>query len=454
MENNCDDKNESVAFTINFIENNPSVEKSKKFERFVHRSSLRQKNLHKDEKCENKENKNVSESNEVITERRKLTRSYSLNNKENMRIPEEKEDDKDKQEYSIDDLYDDLSQAGTYTMENDQDDMQVLPAPTAPDDINLPETGKASLIGEWTARHGLSAHHKRISSSRRKLPTAPGSSSPESSDESLNYSVGKKEEAIDSRKDNSKRNVNLSLKTMGPARTRSVRGSRESLSSRFHSSQEGQIKRPIGRLEIRSSSHLSSTEQHFSTWKKNKDEKTEKNQSYTHREQFPTPDCKQPLRMTQSLTTSCKGRTVRRTNSLYQNNSVRDCKINAKDPYQSNYREENSEEEIILPPYPDNSPAASVSSLDKLVISTLHNVSAKLCLTAAKIVRRGDILTNQDDDDQALAVETVAYLLEDTDMAPGYKNTTSSELAGTLKKLKKLEQALILLTLIFNDGEQ
>ena len=126
MENNSDDKNEPVAFTINFQENNPSVEKSKKFERFVHRSSLRQKNLHKDGKCDNKENKTVSKSNEVITEKRKLTRTYSMNNKENMRATEEKEDIKDKREYSIDDIDDDLSQAGTYTMEDEQHDMQVV----------------------------------------------------------------------------------------------------------------------------------------------------------------------------------------------------------------------------------------------------------------------------------------------------------------------------------------
>ena len=126
MENNCDAKNEPVAFTINFKENNPSVEKSKKFERFVQRSSLGQKNPHKDEKCENKVNKTMSESNKVITEKRKLTRTYSLNNKENMRVTEEKEDNKDKREYSIDDFDDDLSQAGTYTMENEQDDMQVV----------------------------------------------------------------------------------------------------------------------------------------------------------------------------------------------------------------------------------------------------------------------------------------------------------------------------------------
>ena len=126
MEKNSDDKNEPVAFTINFKENNPSVAKSKKFERFVHRSSLRQKNIHKDEKCENKVNKTVNESNEVITEKRKLTRTYSLNNKENMRVTEEKKDVKDKREYSIDDFDDDLSQAGTYTMENEEDDMQVV----------------------------------------------------------------------------------------------------------------------------------------------------------------------------------------------------------------------------------------------------------------------------------------------------------------------------------------
>ena len=126
--------------------------------------------------------------------------------------------------------------------------------------------------------------------------------------------------------------------------------------------------------------------------------------------------------MTQSLTTNSHDRTIRRTSSFYHNSTVRDCKTKS--------HEENDEDELILPPYKDSSPPASLSALDNLVISTLHNMSAKLCLTAAKIVRRGDILNNQGDEDQALAAETVAYLLEDTDMAPGYENTTSAELAG------------------------
>ena len=138
--------------------------------------------------------------------------------------------------------------------------------PASPE-INLPETEKASLISELTARHGLSPQHKRSSSSRRKLPSAP-----ESSDESFNHSAATKEENTDSHMDNSNRSSNLSSNIIGTERF--VQGSRESISSRFLSSKETKILGQVGGLQTRSNSHLSSAEQHFSTWKKNKDNKS------------------------------------------------------------------------------------------------------------------------------------------------------------------------------------
>ena len=118
MEKNCDDKNEPVAFTINFNDNNSSCEKNKKFERFVQRSSLRQKNKSKDDNCDIK----LNHSTERISEKRKLTRTYSVSNKENMRSTEEK----DRRDYTINDDDDNLSQAGTYIMEDEQDDLQMV----------------------------------------------------------------------------------------------------------------------------------------------------------------------------------------------------------------------------------------------------------------------------------------------------------------------------------------
>ena len=118
MEKDCDDENEPVAFTINFNENNSSCEKNKKIKRFVQRSSLRQKSKSKDDNCDIK----LNDSTEEISERRKLTRTYSVSNKENMRNTEEN----DKRDYSINEDDDDLSQAGTYIMEDEQDDMQMV----------------------------------------------------------------------------------------------------------------------------------------------------------------------------------------------------------------------------------------------------------------------------------------------------------------------------------------
>ena len=64
------------------------------------------------------------------------------------------------------------------------------------------------------------------------------------------------------------------------------------------------------------------------------------------------------------------------------------------------------------------------------MISTSHSVSSKLCQSAARIVRQADNLFPEDDEDQALTVETVTYLLEDTDIQSSYRSRVSAELAG------------------------
>ena len=99
-----------------------------------------------------------------------------------------------------------------------------------------------------------------------------------------------------------------------------------------------------------------------------------------------------------------------------------------------------AEDELILPTYPESerrsrasSPASRLSALDTLVISTLQNVSSKLCHAAAKIVRQADTLADEVDEDDALTAETVAYLLEDTDMAYSCRSGTSAELAGKFR---------------------
>merc|ERR550517_2258963 len=127
-------------------------------------------------------------------------------------------------------------------------------------------------------------------------------------------------------------------------------------------------------------------------------------------------------------------------------------------------------DELIMPVYPrhqrqhekyacesfshDRSPSRSrTSSLDNLVISTLHNVSSKLCLASSGILRKAAKLIPDGDEDQAVTVETVQYLLEDTDLPTSPKKRTSRELSGTLKNLKKLEQVMDILNKVLEEGD-
>ena len=104
------------------------------------------------------------------------------------------------------------------------------------------------------------------------------------------------------------------------------------------------------------------------------------------------------------------------------------------------------------------------------MINTTHNVSQKLCLAAARILRKVSAIA--DDSDASLDLETVTYLLEDTNIAhTPYRNKISTELAGernisgcfsffniifllgTLKNLKKLEQAFDVLNNVLHAEE-
>ena len=99
------------------------------------------------------------------------------------------------------------------------------------------------------------------------------------------------------------------------------------------------------------------------------------------------------------------------------------------------------EDELILPLFPDEQPFLSKSvrlpkspnkleALDSMVISTTHNVSSKLCQAAAKIIRKAAQHVPDEDEDQALTLETVTYLLEDIHLPSNSRSRTSSELAG------------------------
>lgn len=128
-------------------------------------------------------------------------------------------------------------------------------------------------------------------------------------------------------------------------------------------------------------------------------------------------------------------------------------------------------DELILPVYPrqtrihekyscesfsrDKSPSRSkTEALDNLVISTIHNVSSKLCLASSNILRKTAKLIPVEDEEQAMTVETVQYLLEDIDLPTSPKKRTSRELSGSLKNLKKLEQVMEILNKVLEVDEE
>ena len=66
------------------------------------------------------------------------------------------------------------------------------------------------------------------------------------------------------------------------------------------------------------------------------------------------------------------------------------------------------------------------------VINTTHNVSQKLCHAAADVLRHVSRVPGLEEDaDTSLTLETVTYLLEDTNMLQtSSRNKMSTELAG------------------------
>merc|ERR1712062_465138 len=85
---------------------------------------------------------------------------------------------------------------------------------------------------------------------------------------------------------------------------------------------------------------------------------------------------------------------------------------------------------------------SKLEALDTLVISTIHNVSNKLCSNSAGVLRQPAAIFPEPEEEQASTLETVIYLLEDMDLPPSPAKKTSRELSGTLRNLKKIEQAL------------
>ena len=145
---------------------------------------------------------------------------------------------------------------------------------------------------------------------------------------------------------------------------------------------------------------------------------------------------------------------MKRANSFHQDTlcqpnmaTVQENDDNREETETVTYRTSNDyyldEDELILPLFPPKQaihsrpgrPSKSphkLEALDSLVISTTHNVSSKLCQAAAKIIRKAAQLVPEEDEDQALTVETVTYLLEDTHMPSSYRSRNSTELAGKL----------------------
>jgi len=89
---------------------------------------------------------------------------------------------------------------------------------------------------------------------------------------------------------------------------------------------------------------------------------------------------------------------------------------------------------------PSRGSPSRLETLDNLVISTIFSVSTKLCLTSGKLIRK--LQENTTDKEQLTYLDTLLYVLEDVEPEVSPSKKTSRELAGTLRNLKKIEQAL------------
>jgi len=96
---------------------------------------------------------------------------------------------------------------------------------------------------------------------------------------------------------------------------------------------------------------------------------------------------------------------------------------------------------------------SKLEALDTLVISTIHNVSNKLCGSSASVLRQAAQVFPEQDEEQNSTLETVIYLLEDMDLPSSPAKKTSRELSGTLRNLKKIEQALEMMKKLLDSAE-
>jgi len=87
-----------------------------------------------------------------------------------------------------------------------------------------------------------------------------------------------------------------------------------------------------------------------------------------------------------------------------------------------------------------NQSGSKLEALDNLVISTIFSVSTKLCLLSGKLVK--SVQERTEDKEEEAMLQTLMYVLEDIDPPVSPSKKTSRELAGTLRNLKKVEQAL------------
>ncbi|XP_070001199.1 nucleolar protein dao-5 isoform X17 [Penaeus vannamei] len=86
---------------------------------------------------------------------------------------------------------------------------------------------------------------------------------------------------------------------------------------------------------------------------------------------------------------------------------------------------------------------AKMEALDNLVISTIHSLSVKVRTTSETLLQKLKSQYDEEGDRAALLEEVLAHLSEsDQTLSSGQTRSTSRELAGILRNLKKIEHAL------------
>ncbi|TRY62867.1 hypothetical protein TCAL_10970 [Tigriopus californicus] len=238
--------------------------------------------------------------------------------------------------------------------------------------------------------------------------------------------------------------------------------------------------------ETRSSSSLSAREANFQAWKRRQSYKPNFNvgnfnkptQTSTMAEQGCSR--KDERREGNSLTVSSdvKGMPVmtrsasfhypdglsRRQNNVYTSEDESDDSLAAEALWSGRNLLEVTEDEFFLPIEDKSSNQMGIRSkrshsstpletLDNIVISTIFSVSAKLCLNTSSIIRKMKAQVDPLEEDHVV-LDTLLYVLEDVDLPASPSKRVSRELAGTLKNLKKVEQALALVENLTLDTEE